>query len=50
MLEEGTLNGVTRPPARELISQWSFVAMESLSTEIVKNSWRHGDYTWFPEE
>ena len=44
MLEEEILNGVTRPPTRELISQWSIDAMESLSTEIVKNSWRQGDY------
>ena len=50
MLEEGIVNGVTKAPTREKIARWCIAAMDALPTQIVKNSWRHGDYSWFPNE
>ena len=48
MLIEGIQNGTTTPPTRRHIAQWSVTALSSLSTKIVKNAWRHGEYSWFP--
>jgi hypothetical protein len=50
MIEEGIQRGTTRPPTRTDISNWTLAAMEALPTQIVKNAWRHGEYTWFPNE
>ena len=44
------VNGVTKAPTREKIARWCIAAMDALPTQIVKNSWRHGDYSWFPNE
>jgi hypothetical protein len=49
MIEEGVIKGTTSPPTREDISKWSLAAMETLPVEIVRNAWRHGKYSWFPE-
>ena len=48
MIDEGLTNGTTSPPTRENIVQWSRFAIANISTQIVKNAWRHGDYSWFP--
>lgn len=50
MINEGLQHGTTSPPSRNDIAQWTTAAMETLPKEIVKNAWRHGEYTWFPEE
>jgi hypothetical protein len=50
MIQEGIQHGTTRPPTRADISNWTLAAMETLPTQIVKNTWRHGEYTWFPNE
>jgi hypothetical protein len=49
MIQEGIIHGTTTPPSREDIMQWSLAAMESLPETFVRNAWRHGDYTWFPD-
>ena len=48
MIDEGLANGTTSPPTRENIVQWTRYAVANISSEIVKNAWRHGDYSWFP--
>jgi len=50
MVQEGIVHGTTSPPSREDVSKWSVAAMQSLPERIVRNAWRHGDYTWFPDE
>ena len=50
MMVEGVFNGTTSPPSRGDIATWSVAAMETLPQQIVKNAWRHGVYTWFPDE
>jgi hypothetical protein len=48
MIEEGLANGTTSPPAREDIVRWTRYATVNLPSQIVRNAWRHGDYSWFP--
>lgn len=48
MIAEGLANGTTSLPTREDIVRWTRYAKANLSSQIVKNAWRHGDYSWFP--
>ena len=50
MINEGIERGTTSPPTREDISKWSVTAMQTLPTSIVRNAWRHGEYTWFQQQ
>jgi hypothetical protein len=50
MIEEGLASGTTSPPSREDIVQWTRRASNNLPPEMIRNAWRHGDYTWFPDE
>jgi hypothetical protein len=43
MSEEGLANGTTYLPTREDIVQWTQYAVANLSSQILKNAWRHGD-------
>ena len=47
MLHEGIVDGKAVTASREQFSLWSVAAVNSLSVDIVKNSWRHGVYSWF---
>ena len=50
MMEEVVLkNAKTRAPSRMKIAEWCVEALPTLTEEKVKNAWRHGDYSWFPE-
>ena len=48
IIEEGLANGLTSPPTREDIVQWTQYATVNLPSQIVRNAWRHGNYSWFP--
>ena len=50
MLLEGIENENTTPPTRKQIAEWSVTTLQSLSTNIVKKSWRHGNYSWFHQD
>ena len=50
MISEGLINGTTSPPMRKDIAQWGLYAKNEISVETVKNSWGHGEYSWFPNE
>ena len=43
---------VLRPPSRLLLSQWITDSIQRIrgSTSIVRNSWRHEVYSYFPNE
>jgi DDE superfamily endonuclease len=47
-----TNNGRSRPPSRLLMSQWISDSVNRLqeSDTLVRNSWRHGEYSYFPNE
>ena len=32
------------------ISKWVMFSLSKLTTKIVRNSWRHCEYNWFPDE
>jgi hypothetical protein len=50
MIEEGLASGTTSPPSREDIVRWTRVASDTLPPAMIRNAWRHGDYTWFHDE
>jgi hypothetical protein len=50
MIQEAIIHGTTSPVSREDIADWLVRALETLPLQIVKNSWRHGVYSWFPDE
>ena len=36
--------------SRQLIAEWTQKACDSISTDIVWNSWRHEEFSYFPDE
>ena len=50
MLEEGLQQLKTCPPTRQKMAHWCFDALQDLPEDLVKNAWRHGEYSWFPGE
>jgi DDE superfamily endonuclease len=47
MIAEGLANGTTSPPTREHIVAWVRTAMNNLPAQMIRNAWRHGQYSWF---
>jgi hypothetical protein len=47
MIAEGLANGTTSPPTREHIVAWVQTAMNNLPAQMIRNAWRHGQYSWF---
>ena len=47
-----TNNGRSRPPSRLLMSQWITDSVNRIreSDSLVRNSWRHAEYSYFPNE
>ena len=50
MFAEGIIHGTTSLPTRKHIAEWAIHANNMLTETVIKNSWRHGEYSWFPEE
>jgi hypothetical protein len=50
MIDEGLANDRTSPPTRGDIVRWTWNAFQSLPPQLIRNAWRHGDYTWFSNE
>ena len=50
MILECLLHRTTSPLTRADICKWSVVAFQDLPMQLVKNAWRHGEYSWFPSE
>ena len=48
-MSEGTTTVTVGAPTRELIRDWCIDAYKQMQSEttIIKNAWRHGEYTWF---
>ena len=43
MLNTGVSNASTKAPSRQRVSQWYIDSLNDLGTNIIKNSWRHGE-------
>ena len=50
MISEQMVEGTTSPPTREQIVNWSKYANETMSEVNIHNAWKHGQYSWFPNE
>ena len=48
MIAEGLIHGTTSPPTRDDICRWTLVAFQNLPEQMIRNSWKHGEYTCFP--
>ena len=47
MINEDLQHGTTSAPTRALIIQWCHFAMNDLPAQMVRNAWRHAEYSWF---
>ena len=50
MISEGMVEGTTSPPSREQTVNWAKYANETMSEVNICNAWKHGQYSWFPNE
>ena len=50
MFTEGIIDGTTSPPTRKHIAEWAIHANNTLTETTITNAWRHGDYSWFPQQ
>ena len=50
MISEEMVEGTTSPPTREQIVNWAKYANETMSEVNIHNAWKHGQYSWFPNE
>ena len=50
MISEGMVEGTTSPPSHEQIVNWAKYANETMSEGNIRNAWKHGQYSWFPNE
>jgi hypothetical protein len=48
MLTEGLLHNRTKPPTRQRLAKWCIDSMHKMDEQIVKNTWLHGEYSFFP--
>ena len=47
MLNTGDANAATKAPSRQRVAQWCIDSLNDLGTNIIKNSWHHGEYSYF---
>ena len=50
MISEGMVEGTTSPRTREQIVNWAKYANETMLEVNIHNAWKHGQYSWFPNE
>ena len=50
MMEEGIDQAVTKPVDRAVLAQWCIDTIKDLGPTIVRNLWRHGEFSYFVEE
>ena len=43
-IAEGLTHGTTSPPSRHNICRWMLVAFQNLPEQMIRNSWKHGEY------
>ena len=47
MMEQGAGTAVFKPPSRRELVTWIVTLLESMSPQMVKNSWCRGEYSYF---
>ena len=50
MISEGMVEGTTSPPTREQIVNRAKYTNEMISVVNIRNAWKHGQYSWFPNK
>ena len=50
LMDNEGFDRVKPPVARQLVAEWTKKAWDSISTDIVWNSWRHEPFSYFPDE
>jgi transposase-like protein len=48
MIADGLSTGTTGPPTRKEVAQWCSESYKDVTAQIVRNSWRHNPYSYFP--
>ena len=43
-------SSTTTPPKMERIATWTVAALQSISTQTVRNSWHQRRFKWFPKD
>jgi len=46
----GIHSGTTPQSKREQLATWTVAALQSISTQTVRNAWRHRCFGWFLED
>ena len=49
-ISEGMVIGTISQPTREQIVNWAKYANETMSEVNIHNAWKHGQYSWVPNE
>ena len=50
MMEQGVDTVVFNPPSRGIVAGWVAHSLRNLDSQLIKNSWRHGNFSYFPDE
>ena len=50
MISKGMVERTTSPPTCEQIVNWAKYTNETISAVNIGNAWKHGQYSWFPNE
>lgn len=49
ILQQGTDCAIFKPPSRMTLAVWINQSLSSLDVDLVRNSWRHGDFSFFDD-
>ena len=47
MLSQGVADAATKSPTRQEVSHWCIDSLNNLRVDIIRNSWRHAEYSYF---
>ncbi len=47
-MKEGLASG--KAPTCEQVTNWTVNAYNDISNEMVRNAWRHAEYSWFDDQ
>ena len=50
MMDTGADTVVFNPPSRGIVAGWVSHSFRNLDEQLIKNSWRHGRFSYFPDE
>ena len=49
MMEQGVNTAMSHPPNRKTLSEWIIDSLNDIGPTIIRNSWKHGEYFYFPD-